>query len=191
MTDYPTLPAEPIDNSRAWLLAGAPLLLLAVDAGFLYSGYAESTTVAWVVALAVNIALSAWDSHYLRSRGVAVPAMTGAWFIPGYLYQRSKALGIGQAQLVVWIATLAVSIVGTIVLESHFVTLDMSMIKSGIASWAEKSGTGAVNVSCPSRSVYAVHDTFVCTLSDGSSAAQVLVTVVNSNGYVTWEPIGG
>lgn len=53
------------------------------------------------------------------------------------------------------------------------------------------NGVASPTVNCPSGSVYGVRDTFVCTVSDGSTSAQVLVTVENSRGYVTWEMLGG
>lgn len=185
------MPATGIDNSRMWLLVGAPLLLLAVDAGFLYSGRDESVVVSWAVALAVTITLAWWDSRYLRSRGVNVPALNAAWFVPTYLYRRSRVLGAGQAPLVLWLVAAGASVLGTILLGSHFVTLSRVGLESGIASWAEKNGMPGAVVSCPSRTVYAVHDTFVCSASDGSSTVQVEVTVMNSSGYVTWQSIGG
>ena len=186
------VPATPtgLDHSRAWLLAAAPLLLLAVDAAFLYSGYSDGSTVSWVVALAVNWGIAGWDSHYLKSRGYLVPAGFALLLVPSYLWQRSSKLGVSQAPLVVWIAALVVSVAGTLAVESHFVTLNLPSVKAGIVSWAQKNGVPGAVVSCPRRSVYQVHDTFVCDLSDGSSTVHVLVTVENSSGYVTWETVG-
>ena len=94
-----------IDNSRAWLLAFAPLLILCADVAWGVNGF-------WVglfVAVAVNWTISAWDQRYLRSHGVSVNDMS-SFFVPGYLYKRSNVLRQRQALLVVWIGTLAVSL---------------------------------------------------------------------------------
>lgn len=182
--DTPTPTA--LDNSRVWLLAGAPLLLLAIDAAFLYSGYSEGTAVSWIVAVAVNVGICAWDSRYLKSRGHDLSAGLAVVLVPLYLWARSRKLDLSQAPLAAWLAAFVVSITGTLALGAHFVTLNMPMVRSGIEQWAQRQGAPG-DVSCPSRTVYAVHDSFTCSVG----SMQLLVTVENSNGYITWEPVSG
>lgn len=180
-----------LDHSRAWLLAVVPLLLFAIDAGFLFAGVVESNQVSWGIALAVNAAVSVWDSRYLKSRGYSVSTALAVLLVPGYLYQRSKALGLSQTPLVGWLVAFVVAVVGGVALASHFVTLDMTTVQTDVQKWVDEQAQTTATVSCPSRAVYAVHDTFLCTASDATGSATVQVRVENSSGDVTWQVLSG
>lgn len=94
-----------IDNSRAWLVALAPLLIPLVSAAIGATGF----VVGFIVAFAVNTACVAWDKSYLASRGVSRRKLD-SWLMPTYLHRRATVLRQPQTFLVVWIIAFVVSI---------------------------------------------------------------------------------
>ena len=180
----------PVDNSRAWLLVAAPLLLLCISAAFLYSGVSEGLIVGFVLAVVTNTVLILWDSRYLKDRGCEVSTLLGIFFVPAYLAQRSSRLRQGQGPLAGWIAAFVVAIAGSALLGNHFVQLNMPYVQSSVSQWIDKQTGTQVSVTCPTRSVWAVGSTFICSASDSGGSVSIQVTVTNSNGDITWRAIG-
>lgn len=175
-----------IDHSRVWLIAATPILLLCVNTVLLYSGYAQSTLMAVVIALVVNGVIIRWDSHYLNQQGYDISFTLGLLFVPGYLSSRCSRLGTSRLPLVAWIMVFVLSLAGTSALDNHFAELNMSVVSKAIGSWFSRTTGTQANVVCPTKSVYSVGASFVCTASTSAGSTFVNVTVENSSGYITW-----
>lgn len=94
-TTPPPLSKDRVSDLWVWLLALSPVAWLAVDARTMSAGI----MIGWLV----TIALCGLDSSKLRRAGYQAPVMWWAYFLPGYLYLRSKKLNSTQAPLIVWI----------------------------------------------------------------------------------------
>ena len=182
-------PSASVDNSRAWLLALAPVLTLAIDLALLSSGL-DATSFSLIAAAAVSIAVLVWDSRYLRNHGHDVGIGAGIILYPIYLFRRAKALRQAQTLTVVWMAAFLASIGGGAALANHYVTLDMDYVESSIADWVDSQAATSAFVTCPDRSTYPVGGSFVCTAGDFSGSISLRVTVENSDGDITWQALG-
>lgn len=179
-----------VDNSRAWLLASAPLLSVLLDAALLFGGYAEAAVVSTLIAVSVNVAVSVWDSRYVKSKGYKVSSGLAAFLVPGYLWQRSRVTGQGQALLATWIAVFIVSLAGSSVIGSRFAILDMGSVQINLQAFVDKQSSTTSMVSCPEKAVHAVNSTFICDVSDSTGSAHMQVTVQDSTGAITYQLIG-
>jgi hypothetical protein len=179
-----------VDSSRAWLLAIAPLLQVAVAAALLFAGNAQAVLIGVVAAIGLNTVVAIWDSSYLKSRGYRVSVGLALLIVPAYLYRRSRELTESQALFVAWIAAFVIAIAGGAALDSHFVTLNMNTVEQAITDDLNTQASTQATVSCPSRAVYAVHDTFLCSARDSANSVSVRVQVENSNGDITWQYLG-
>ena len=189
----PMVAAGEIDNSRVWLLAVVPLLLVCIDAAFLYSGVAEGSWVGFAIAVIINTAIVIWDSRSLKRQGYDVSAALGFLFVPGYIAQRSNRVKQSQFPLVTWIVAFVIGFGGSVILENHFVNLDMNAVTASLTTWVDKGASVNATVQCPDRSVYAVHSIFLCAIrnnGDSTDTANVQVTVENSDGDITWQALG-
>jgi hypothetical protein len=190
VTGTPLPAALHVDNSRAWLLAIAPVLSLCLDAALLFAGFPEAAIVSALIAISVNIALSVWDSRYVKSLGYDVSTGLAVFLVPIYLWQRSRKIGQGQALLAAWIAVFVLALAGSAALSSNFAVMDMRTMESDLQAAVDEQASTMSTVSCPSKSVYAVHSTFLCDATDSSGQAHVQVTIENSDGSYTWRLIG-
>jgi uncharacterized protein (DUF1684 family) len=113
----PALPGNKINNGVVWTLAFAPLLGLGLQAALaaMFSGDGSDFTDAdlghfWYATVLLNIALSIFDVRQLKKAGIDAGQFNSfAFFVPIYLWMRSKALKQSPAYFWVWIATLVLS----------------------------------------------------------------------------------
>lgn len=178
----------PLDNSRAWLLAVAPLLSLCISAGLLFSGFSHATLLGIAIAIGVNTLIAVWDSRFLKGHGYDVSTTLAVFLVPVYLLRRSRVLGHHQAPLATWIAVFIVAFAGDAILSSRFATIDMSVVEAQIREDLELDASA--NVVCPGKAVHAVKSTFMCEVSDSQARAMVQVKVEDSDGSLTWEVVG-
>jgi hypothetical protein len=188
---WPMANHQPIDSSRAWLLAAVPVLQIAVEAGLLYSGNASAVGIGVFAAIALNTIVAIWDSRYLRSRGYRVSMVLGLLLMPVYLYRRAKTTQTTQGPFVAWLAALIVAVAGGAALESQFVTMDMNRVEQAITTDIDQKLSTSATVTCPSKEVYRVGSTFTCTAADGTGSALVEVHIENNDADITWRVIGG
>jgi Protein of unknown function (DUF2510)/Domain of unknown function (DUF4333) len=178
-----------IDSSRAWLLAGIPLLTVLVELALLLLDSANALTFGIVASAVATIAAGAWDSGYLKSRGVDVSIFGVMYLVPVYLHQRSRRLGDGQWLLLAWIVSVCIAVVGGALLSLLFVVLNVPAVESAIATDILAKTSQQANVACPSRQVYAVGANFSCTAVSGAATLRVEVHVEDRDGDVSWRYI--
>ncbi len=107
----PPLVGDAVNDAAVWFLAVAPLIgTIAASA----IGHASHVSVGslWWITPALNVGLAWYDSKLLDKAGYKSDRLVWAWLflIPVYLYKRSRLVGQNQAPLVVWIASLIVSV---------------------------------------------------------------------------------
>ena len=112
-TSPPPLTGEGVNNTIVWFLAFAPLIGLFLEgflAGIIYGDNEYRVEEAiydaefWYVTVALNIALSLFDSKRLTNAGHNIDKFKGwVWLVPVYLFQRAKALKHNYAYFAVWI----------------------------------------------------------------------------------------
>lgn len=87
-----------VNNIRVWVLAFLPLV------GMMHDPYA------WIVNLALNLAVTYRDSSQLAKAGYNTAALGSAWLIPVYLWKRAIFLKQNNAYFWVWCAIFLLSL---------------------------------------------------------------------------------
>lgn len=186
-------PPVRVESWPAWLIAGIPLLALALAVGF-SSGAPEVAYYSGFIALAANIAVSVWDANRIRKAGYGDLLGWAIFLIPVYLFKRQARVGQSAAPAVAWIAAFCLALAGQAMLPRIVgLPLDMPALESQIQDWVEEQldangfGGFSADVQCPSSMAARPGETFNCVVqySDGTSGL-VVVTVENSAGDVTW-----
>ena len=95
---------QKINSNFVWGLSFAPFIGL-----FLEVLVAEATGIAyenlWFITVILNIVLSYSDAKQLKNLGFEGKMLDNAWFVPGYLYERSKLLNENPIYLWIWLGT--------------------------------------------------------------------------------------
>jgi hypothetical protein len=180
-------------NTYFWAIAFLPLLLGLADLVFSASFSPEvSSTVSVLSALALNVALVFADSKQLQRSGIYSNPMLGVIFVPLYLFKRAKLTSSTQKGLLLWIASLVMSMLLS-VLGSSFIGSQVSTAstEAAIKNWLVQSSLAdsSVTVTCPDTILAKPGATFICT-ADTVPADTLEVTIKNEQGDLTWQIIG-
>lgn len=97
-----------IDSNYIWALVLAPII------GAFFKGFIAGLTSTyidnwWFVTVIVNITFSYLDAKELKKCGYEEKFLDNAWFVPMYLYERSKLLKESQMYLIIWTVLLVLS----------------------------------------------------------------------------------
>ncbi|MEU7060032.1 DUF4333 domain-containing protein [Streptomyces sp. NPDC046197] len=179
-----------VDNSFAWTLAFAPLLLVLLDGLLAATGMASGpqAALAVLVAIGVNVSLALADHRRVRAAGHELPAALAALLVPVYLFQRQGRLRQSYAIPIVWCVTFLVSLGGAGIIGNTLgVSMDTSAVQRQIEQGVQQQTGTAVTVQCPSSVTVRTGESFQCvvTAQDGSTA-MATVTVQNSQGEFVW-----
>jgi hypothetical protein len=107
----PPITGKHIGNGVVWILAFAPIIGYFLETAFSYvvnnsdtaADAAMTDSKYWFITLALNIGLSYFDEGRLQRAGYDTSKFKAiAWFVPGYLYKRAKALNQSLGYFVVW-----------------------------------------------------------------------------------------
>lgn len=93
-----------INSNYVWALAFAPLIGLFLE-GFIAGATGTPFEDLWFITLGLNIFLSYLDARQLKNHRYEGAMLDNAWFIPGYLYERSKLLKEPPIYLWSWLVT--------------------------------------------------------------------------------------
>lgn len=96
--------SKKINPNYVWALAFAPLIGLFLE-GFIASATETPFEDLWFITLGLNILLSYLDARQLKNHRYEGAMLDNAWFIPGYLYERSKLLKEPPLCLWIWLGT--------------------------------------------------------------------------------------
>lgn len=184
---------RPPDAAPIVFIALSPLLGLLASALIATQTHTYSALGAgWLVYLAVNVGLIAWDRTMLSRRGLNDAGwLVGTLLMPVYVWRRQQQVRGSQGMLAIWIVAfvLAVALSAPVLgLAVHSGGVTGPLDTTNLARMIQAQQPAGATVTCPSsESGLAPGSTFECVLalSDGS-ADNVTVTVVNSKGYVTW-----
>ncbi|MEW2082360.1 DUF4333 domain-containing protein [Streptomyces sp. NPDC005283] len=178
-----------VDNSFAWALAFAPLLLVLIDGLFAATGAGFSAVPAFLAAIGLNVGLSLADHRRVRATGQELPAALAALLVPVYLFLRQARLRQNYAIPIVWCVTFLASLGGSGIIENTIgVAIDTGVVERQIEQGVQNKLGTAVTVQCPSSVTVRTGESFQCVVqaSDGSSAI-AKVTIQNSQGDFVWQ----
>ncbi|WP_030980730.1 hypothetical protein [Streptomyces sp. NRRL S-1824] len=122
-----------VDNSFAWTLAFAPLLLVLIDGLFVAMGAGFSAVTAFLAAIGLNVGLSLADHRRVRAAGQELPAALAALLVPVYLILRQGRLRQNYAIPIVWCVTFLASLGGSGIIENTIgVAIDTGVVERQI-----------------------------------------------------------
>lgn len=188
-----------IDNTFAWALAFAPILLILLELVLASSTTTPPETRVWiqiVVAVALNSVLVFADWNRIRKANPDMPAewwvspWWGVLLVPVYLFLRCSKLKQSFAIPVVWcvcfVASIAVSAVAASAGVGTTSTIDSASLEKDIESYVLQQTGVSAQVTCPLNPPATVGSAFVCTASAGGQSIAFDVTVTGP-GEVTWK----
>lgn len=180
----PLAPTGPrlIDNTFAWCLAFAPLLLILVDG--VLGGSAGPSVIA---AIAINSGLAIADSRRLKASGVDVSGWLAVFLVPVYLFIRQARARQPYTIPIIWCVCFLVSLGGAgIVANVGGVHMDGATVEQSIIEEYARSGR-TVSVDCPSVTAEQ-GSTFQCVVRvNGVGSTIADVTIQNSAGDFVWQ----
>lgn len=181
-----------VDNSAAWALASAPILLILVDIVFLQFGWSTVDVLAFAVAAAINGALAYKDQRNLEQVGVSTSAWWAVFLVPVYLLMRTRKAHQTWLVPATWtVCFIAYIGAGQLVGTLGGVELDSSLVETQIEDGYADIGQPGVEAQCPEPAIAPVGGTVTCSATYPSGATyEVLVTVENAGGWITFEEWG-
>lgn len=187
-----------IDNTFAWALAFAPIMLILLELVLASATTTPPETRIWIqiiVAVALNSALVFADWNRIRKANPEMPAewwvspWWGVLLVPVYLFLRSSKLKHNFAIPVVWCVCFAASIGVSAIAATAGVgtSIDSTSLESQIESNVLQQTGISAQATCPTNPPSTSGSTFVCTISAQGQAFNVDVTVTSGQGEVTWK----
>jgi len=88
-----------INDTFVWLIAWMPLLIALFEA-FVFNLYNYNSLVYYITIVIIYSSLVSIDTKNIKDSGRTAPSLGWIFFLPVYLYQRSKFLGKTQAPLI-------------------------------------------------------------------------------------------
>lgn len=182
----PATAGRRLDNNYAWALAVTPLVYLLVAAAL--GGFGDAGIgLAAVAELVALIALVNADHRRLDTVGASVSSALGVFVIPIYLLVRTRRAGSTPLIPILWVAAAAASWLAW----DHIVPMqiDTQLVSQEASSQLSNASGSRVDVTCPDSAYLRVGQSMDCHYSsaDGFSGL-LLVTLKNSDGYVSWQP---
>lgn len=168
---------------RVWVLAFAPLLVLALDVAL----QGTSVVTGWYTVVGVygfHFVSADKDRKQLAEAGVQVNSLL-PFVPPAYLVARTKATKSNPAIPALWFASLLVTVIG----YNHVVgvPLDMPRVERVIAHGIHRQGGIDAVVRCPASEAPKVGGSFECIArAKGLSPAFVKVTLQDRHGTILW-----
>lgn len=181
-------PPVAVDNSFAWALALAPLLIVLIDGVLASMGAGSVSTFGLLVALGVNVGLSVADTRRVRAAGHDLPVALAALLVPVYLFLRQGRLRQSYVIPIVWCVSFLVSLGGAgLIANTIGVQMDTGVVEREIQTGVQQQVGQTVTVQCPSSVAVRTGASFQCvvTATDGSRSFAT-VTVQNSQGEFVW-----
>jgi len=107
----PPLSGDAVDNTMVWTLAFAPILgrILTVT----LFGLLGPPIAYWAVPIGLNVVICSADEKRLKRAGYDTAPLGSVFLVPVYLFKRAELLRQSNAYAIVWIATFALSFLGT------------------------------------------------------------------------------
>jgi len=183
----PTPPAA-LDNSFAWALAFAPLLLVFMSGLLASIAGTSASALAVLAAVGLNVTLSVQDARRVRAAGYFVSTTLAVFLIPVYLFRRQGRLRQNYAIPIVWCVCFFVSLGGAGIIENTVgVQLNTGVVEHEIQAGVQRQHGMSVTVDCPSSVSIRTGESFQCVVmaADGSTTLAD-VTVQNGQGDVVW-----
>jgi hypothetical protein len=177
-----------VDNSFAWAIAFAPLLIVLINGLLAVMGGGSGATLAFLAAVGLNVALALADSRRVRAAGQNLSTALAVLLVPVYLFLRQGRLRQNYAIPIVWCVSFLISLGGAGIIGNTIgVQIDTGSVERSIQTGVQKQLGQSVTVQCPSSVSVRTGASFQCVVkaSDGSSAI-ANVTVQNSQGEVVW-----
>lgn len=181
-----------VDNSLAWTLAFAPLILVLVDALLATTSAGSGLgALSFLAAVVLNSALAVVDSQRLKRTGVTVSAALALLIVPAYLFARASKLRQNFAIPIVWCLCLLASLGGAgIVANTVGVAIDTHAVETQIAQKMQTQVGEPVQVDCPSSASPRPGSGFQCIAHAGDQTVMINVTVQNAQGDIVWQTAG-
>lgn len=105
----PPLTGNAVNSGAIWFLAFSPFIAMVVENYWLAKSYGGEqvldSTKHWLavgLVILMNSIICAWDAMRLKAAGHSKTGMWAAFFVPAYLFRRSKMLNHNLAYFIVW-----------------------------------------------------------------------------------------